>query len=280
MAKELGVSVGTVSAWTKGKLTAPYDLRFLREDGELRSYFLGLFVADGWLEERGRAAYVALNDRQIVDDVAQALQYRNKIVEIPLRKWGSSELSGKISHRIGLAREPLQDLMALGFTATKTGNEFVPAGLSESTFHHFLRGVSDGDGTMSLVRNRSEVRLQWSLVSSSEEFLEEVLEHLHTVGAVAHGVEVLPRDTPSEAPMFKIMLGHADSVRVGSYMYADATLLLRRKFQTWKRGATVVTAHRRWTKQEIEMARQGEVPAGRTRNAYLAMRRRIRLGDV
>ena len=118
-----------------------YDTKFLDTESELRSYFLGLFMADGWIDNKG-GVHISLVDKQIIDDLVVATNYTNKVLNI-VRK---NNFGIQNMYRISYYK--LYDKMkALGFIEKKTGNEFIPERITY-TFHHFLRGLSDGDGCL------------------------------------------------------------------------------------------------------------------------------------
>lgn len=54
-----------------------YDAGFIVRETPLRSYFLGLFMADGWMSSNNRQAFIALNDKQIIDDLG-SFMYRDR----------------------------------------------------------------------------------------------------------------------------------------------------------------------------------------------------------
>ncbi len=276
VARCLGVSVGSISLWTSGHLpkTEHYDPNFLDRDDELRAYFLGLFMADGWVTAKG-PAYLALNDCQIINDLARALKYTLKVQMIPLRKWGGIGLSGKHAYRIGFQGRPAEALREMGFTAQKTGHEFIPSVITPMMFPHFLRGFSDGDGTMGLVQNHGKARLQWGVVSASHDFLTLLLERIRA--CLGPRVSVGRKKKPHGGWMYRIQLGQKDSVTIGGIMYADQTICLQRKYLTWAQMKATSTANRRWSTHEIEQARLGILPTGRSKAAFYALRRKMAL---
>jgi hypothetical protein len=270
VAEKLGVSSGTVSAWTRGLLPTRYDLHFLDRDDELRAYFLGLFMADGWLSRRGQA-YVSLNDKQLIDDLTVATKYRANITRIPLRKWGTKKLSGSYSYRIGFGYRPAQVLRELGITAEKTGHEIIPP-LSDTMFPHFLRGVSDGDGTMGVVKNRGRSYLQWSLVSASREFLEGILARLGS--RISSRASVHQKKT-KRGHIYKLQFGQSDSLAVGELAYTGSTLRLNRKYAVWLVGKELPLHHRSWTLEEVALVKLGQRPGRRSMSAFYSKRAQI-----
>jgi hypothetical protein len=164
----------------------------------------------------------------------------------------------------------------LGFTSRKTGNEFIPSGISRKNFRHFLRGFSDGDGSMCLVPSYGKKVLSWELTCASREFLEALIARIrqekiiHTMGPCVY--EKKQRKNKREKPVFKVAMGHADSVAVGQFMYLDASLKLKRKHRNWQLGAKIQLAFRHWSASEISLAMAGTVPKGRSKAAYYAIR--------
>lgn len=268
VARRLGVTESTISVWTAKYLPPSYDADFLDHDTELRSYFLGLFVADGWMGNSNNA-YIALNDQQIINDIVRVTNYRNKITMIKNKKWKTNELSGTISYRISYAKRPGSVLRQLGFTNHKTGNEFIPSGISHTTFRHFLRGLSDGDGTMNLVSNRGRLYPQWGLVCANKSLLQNILDRLRNVISSSR-VTVLEKQT-EKGHIYKLQLGPYDSVAIGEFMYKDSTLRIDRKHDVWCRCKKIKLHHHQWSQHEIDQALMGVVPEGRSRSSYYAI---------
>jgi len=240
------------------------------EDTPTRAYTLGLFVADGWIERRGKSFYISCTDRQIIVDVAEAVDFTNKIV-IGKAGWGSNK-TGKM-YRLGFAGRPLEQIKAMGFTADKTGGEFIPNTVSDTTLHHFLRGLTDGDGTWGVVAGKY---LSWGMISASESFLVLLLDRLRGLRVIrASGVQVKPRPS-TNGVVYRIRLGHEDSVALGDFMYQGTNLMLHRKHDIYMAHRDLNLKIHRWTPEELEMALSGVCPPGRSRSAYHAKRWEMR----
>ena len=78
--------------------------------------------------------------------------------------------------------------------------------------------------------------------------------------------------------MYRIQLGHRDSILLGEYLYQDSNICLRRKRDAWIVGKDVPQYYRRWSDAEIKQARRGVAPNGRTKYAYYSMRYLFSLG--
>lgn len=260
----------TVALWCKDLIPPSperHGQNFMDTDSELRSYFLGLFMADGWLQD---AAFIESKDYDAIAAIATSIHYTKPIMAVRGHKYGSREPSDTYTHRIMVTGRPYQHLVNLGFPKIKSGKEFIPSDVTPETFRHFLRGVSDGDGTMIQVMQYGKPRLEWSLVCANPQFLNDILIRLRQEGVIGEGISVRPHRM-----IYRIHTGHKDAIAIGAYMYKDATLYMGRKFQPFDQLREVALAHRRWTAEEAQMALEGQIPVGRTRSAFHMVLRKL-----
>lgn len=275
IAPQVNRTIVTVAIWCKDLIPPPperHDQNFMDTDSELRSYFLGLFMADGWLQD---AAFIESKDYDAIAALATAIRYAKPIMAVRGHKYGSREPSDTYTHRIMVTGRPCQHLMGLGFPKIKSGKEFVPSDVTSQTFRHFLRGVSDGDGTMVQVMQYSKPRLEWSLVCANPQFLNDILKRLRQEGIIGGGMSVR-----SHRMIYRIQAGHKDAISIGEYMYTDATLYMDRKFQPFNLLRGVVLAHRQWTEEETKLAIQGFIPPGRTKSAWYMVLRKLAIHSI
>ncbi len=253
-----------------------YNLDFLDKDNELRSYFLGLYMADGWMDQKGNF-FISSVDKQLIDDLVLRLNYTNIITESKNLTYNPDSKS--ISYRIGFCKKELRHKMKkLGFTVNKTGHEFIPNCISNETFHHFLRGLSDGDGHFSFanIKSRNTKSLEWGITCASESFLQILINKLRNESICAYNnVSVRKR---KNANAYEIKLSHHDSVKLGNFIYNKSSLYLIRKYEKFLSGkAFKCKRNPRWTKQEIEMAIRGIIPKNRTKNGQTALIRKLKI---
>lgn len=241
---------------------SPYNPNFLATDNELRSYFLGLWITDGWIEAKKPYARISSIDDQIINDLVKVLEFKNKILLTKNRKMQDrSQFTGTIQKHLCFSGKIPQYLRILGFSNKKTGNEFVPDCISDSTFPHFIRGVIDGDGTFLIAKDRNQQRLMCSIVSASEKFLQQILDRLLQLGVIGSNSKVVKNKT-----CYCIRFGHEDSIRIGDFIYKDAFLKLDRKYLIYLRGKELpIRQKRSWTSTEVQQIQQGIVPIGRTK---------------
>lgn len=244
------------------------------EESELRSYFIGFWIADGWMDTTLRQVRVSSIDEQIIRDLAKAIGYTNKIYEQKNRKFGSKELSGTTQYSISLNSIFVTHyLIKMGYDRLKTGNEFLPQSV---LFRHFMRGLSDGDGSFFIHKDKGNKRLGWQLSSASGTFLQDILDKLRSESVVGSRSSVR-----ADRSLYRICLAHHDSLRLADWMYLDATIKLERKYLVYVGGQKLAVDPRgkQWTKAEKQMLREGHDLPWRSKSSVATMRWRLGLSS-
>lgn len=249
---------------------------FLEEDNEFRSYFLGLIMADGSMPANG--CVIDLVDEDIIVKIRN---YVNPEINIGVYKSSRSKNGYKskaYAYRISfLGAYYSKCFTDLGFSlgVKKTGREFIPKCIDQVQIRHFIRGLSDGDGCFTLIKNRNTTQLEWNITCANKKFLQDILDFLVNNSIVsAHGHSVRDRYGKN---CYRITFGHHDAVRLGEYLYSGETISLHRKKEKWLSGKKIVTKRPpKWTKHEIAQIKSGENPAGRSKSAISAKKSLIK----
>lgn len=238
-------------------------MSFLNQESELRSYFLGLFMADGWINKNG--FYISLVDKDLIDNLACLTNNQNKITEC------KNKIS-RTGYRIGFYnKQDIDKMIELGFSIVenKTGNEFIPKCITKNNFNHFLRGLSDGDGHYSLIKNRNNKQLEWGITCANKYFLQNIVNFLIENSIISNEKHTV-RERYSKN-CYKLSLGHHDSIRVGNFIYNQANVFLERKKQVYETSKLInCERNPKWTKNEINLIKDGILPEGRTKSAMYA----------
>lgn len=249
------------------------NYEFLKQDTQVRAYFLGIFMADGSLSNT--SVNMDLIDKQIIYDLADRIGYHK-----PISNYVSNTSFGITNkYRITLSsKKAVNDLVSLGFTVgPKTGKEFIPECVKQDKMTHFLRGLSDGDGCFTIIKNRANSYLEWNITCPNKEFLEEILLFLRQHSIISysgHSVRIRPSKN-----CYRISLGHHDAIRLGEYLYKDSSIHLERKKQKWENGLKISCKKlAKWTYQELLCAIK-ELPClTRNKTAISIKRSEIRTG--
>jgi len=212
-----------------------YNMDFINCDTALRSYFLGFWLTDGSMIKQGKnklKAVISSVDRQIVDDIACATAYTNRIyVQNNAQGW-------KLGYSLCYAGKVAKFLLDLGYPAgPKTGKEFIPDCISDKTFPHFLRGCWDGDGYVSFKSNK----LSSGIVSASKHFLEQLHTKILKNVPLYFSGSFKPRANIKKprVSIWTLRFQHNDTIALCDYMYKNANLFLNRKYDNYSLGKQV-----------------------------------------
>lgn len=237
------------------------------------AYFAGYFCADGNISScKSPRASICSVDEQILTDIAKAIDYPLPL-KSSIRTRASGVCEGK-THRpifqIGFAYRPRDRLLELGYGPRKTGREHIPEEITDDLFPRFLRGLSDGDGSLSLVKRKGKSdRLTWQLVGPSEKFLREILDRLIRLDVIQTKAKVYDRKTS-----WVIVLHDKSARAVAEFMYRDGGICIQRKKDAWLSAPPPRSDT--WTPEELDMVKRGQCPPGRSRGAFYVKRHRMR----
>lgn len=192
-------------------------------DTEEKAYFLGLLSADGWINKNTIFISLKASDRDLL-----VLLTQKCFPFIPVKTYDSSHPNAEPQARIAItSREWVQIMALLGITPAKSLILPDVASLIPATVrHHFIRGYFDGDGTICHTTYRGKRRVLISL-RGTRAFLEGVHK------AIGLPVGRIYKDRSSIHSL--CYHGKARMLEIKSYMYADATLFMKRKHErfTW-----------------------------------------------
>ena len=212
----------------KARTLGSYDLTFLDYDTPFRSWFLGWIMADGWLAKRGLLGLTII-DKEIIDIIVDLTHYKNAVSELQERKTKilGNICTAKHTYHIQFRQDIQEKMIKLGFTpGAKTGKEFIPEGVSDHTFSHFLRGMFEGDGSFYVNKLK---QLQFRLFCSRRKFLEDTLTRMKSIIDIRGGsIHTGPPGVDT------LSFGHADSIRIAKFMYKDSeNMRLTRKYNKY-----------------------------------------------
>lgn len=180
-------------------------------------------MADGHLSKK-RQVTISLVDKQIIIELARRIKFTAKIGFRPAKG------KRKAKHILVLSGPVADFLLKQGFPlGVKTGREFIPTSVvSEKTMPHFLRGLSDGDGSFYV--DSLQNTLGWSLVSASLQLIYNLQIYLLSRGIIVGGH--VERRRKEGVPVWVLSMRHHDAISIGKYMYKKSTIRLARKYES------------------------------------------------
>jgi hypothetical protein len=129
-------------------------------DSEEKAYLLGLFAADGNVNNRMNTFEIRLHgeDGVFLYNLAEILGSQCRVVERPARM-GLSGVMGQIPTELRIYSKKLcKDLYEHGVTPRKTYTVLPPPAMPTDLTRHYIRGYTDGDGSVSYTLRKADSR--------------------------------------------------------------------------------------------------------------------------
>ena len=213
-----------IKRYTKSQLYSP-DLvedYFSVIDSQIKAYFLGLIITDGCLySKNGKAPIVTLTlheqDSYLIEKFLKEI-HSNKKVTSDGR--GCSEISISSSKMVS-------DLRKYGLLERKSLYAVFPNNLDTEYYPSLIRGIIDGDGSISFYARKSRKShiKAIRLCSGNEKFLLDVVDFLHSIV----GIDTV-NTYKEKNNLWSIAYRKTSSlIKLIDYLYSDADVYMRRK---------------------------------------------------
>lgn len=148
-----------------------YNYNFFNKPSPELSYFLGFYIADGYMSKNLRCITISVaeKDEEILKFFIKNLCPELKISSVLSKKFNS------IQKRFSISCSKIVHKMYFDFKIPqqKTGNEMIPD-IAKPFIYDFIRGYFDGDGTV----GKTNKSVYMSICSPSEVFLNEIKDYL------------------------------------------------------------------------------------------------------
>jgi hypothetical protein len=194
---------------------------FEKINTEDKAYFLGFIIADGCLHNKTNNIKIIQKEPEILYEFKKYIQFEGDI------------FVSKTSNicNIGISSEKtMKDLNNLGIFNNKTMSVKYP-NIPDSLQNHFMRGVFDGDGCISIHHDKRDNsdRGQVNICSGSIDFITEYVKNMIDYANVKKNNIRCPKGT-----YYVIDWGGlTDIENIYNFLYKDATVFLKRKKETF-----------------------------------------------
>lgn len=194
-----------------------------------KAYFLGWMISDGSVIEQrtrvGRANTISLeihrDDEYILKMFANAIKADESLVK---------RNSNRNHSYIRFASSKMStDLSKYGVIPRKTNITYLP-NIPSQYMSHLIRGYFDGNGTITINRNKNDREYGHVGFYGSEEICLNIVEYLHTnIG--------IKRNKVSKATCYHVWWGDKNDLSaLGKYLYKDCEdFYLKRKYDKFKK---------------------------------------------
>lgn len=198
------------------------DEYFDNIDNEHKAYWLGVLFADGNVSKKEKESGVVrfnTKDKDWIEEFKKDIQFTGKIGK-EIHKTYNKEI-----YTIYITSDKMYNsLCDLGCTPRKSLTIQFPD-IPEEYIQHFIRGYFDGDGTVSINKNKSDKQyytLRSGFCSGSLSFLESLRDKLPLCEQKIHKYN-------SNSNIYTLVYSVKDSIALYKYLYIGATIYLKRK---------------------------------------------------
>lgn len=214
-----------IKRYSKVQLFSPELIEnyFESIDTEFKAYFLGLIITDGCIHNtKGKQSLVSITlcteDEYLLERFKQEIR-SNKAITHDGR--GCSEINILSNKMVG-------DLKKYGITTQKSLFTKFPDNVPADLYPHLIRGILDGDGSVSFYSRKDRKRCHTKAVrfcQGNETFLKDLVYYLEK------NVSVKSVNLYKEKEnLWSIAYRKNDSmVKLIRYMYDDAHIYMKRK---------------------------------------------------
>lgn len=195
-------------------------------DTEEKSYFLGLLYSDGCIYPKNGMVTISLQekDKELLEQLSLIIENENSL------KYHIETKSKNNAWVLNLfSRQMCEDLIKLGCVPAKSKIlNFPTKGIvPESLIHHFIRGVFDGDGSITIDKRSNNKCVSFCGTISMMEGIQKILEC--EIG--------LNRNKINQRKDGLCILTYSGNFKVNTfykYLYKDSTIYMKRKYDIIK----------------------------------------------
>jgi hypothetical protein len=207
-------------------------------DTEDKAYFLGFIVADGCvrsIKSQKMTLKLKKDDYSIIETFINFINYQG--LPYYFGDYVQITLSGS---------KIINDLNNLGITENKTMIVKYPI-IPENLNSHFMRGVFDGDGCISIHHDKRDNsdRGQVNICSGSIDFINTYVDNLVNYANIKRNNIRCPRGTYNVVDWG----GLTDVENIYNFLYKDATVFLERKKETFDKVMTIHNSKNKYRKK-------------------------------
>jgi hypothetical protein len=210
---------------------------FEKIDTEDKAYFLGFIVADGCVYNNG-------NTIKIIQKETDILYEFKKFINSEAPIFNSKTIN--ISSISITSSKTKKDLENLGIHSNKTMVIKYP-NISENLQNHFVRGVFDGDGCISLRTDKRDnsQRGQVNICSGSYDFIKEYYDRLVEYCGLSGKNKIR---NPKGSYYVVDWGGLSDVEKIYEFLYKDSNVYLKRKRETFDKVVSITKVKNKYRK--------------------------------
>lgn len=196
------------------------DVEFFRNESSELMYIIGLWMSDGCVF-KGNGLKLQMSDRDVIEWVADKIGYKREIKK--------TETGFKPSYTIVFCNQEIADIfLRYGITERKSLTADFPA-ISDELLPHFIRGIFDGDGSVS-VGKRKDTGASYqtvTIVSGSDTFIYKLDKSIQCATGIKS--TKITKDSRGNG-IYQYRIGNKNDVlKFGNWLYQGDQYGMKRK---------------------------------------------------
>lgn len=206
-------------------------------DTEDKAYFLGFIVADGSVNSKSNVIQITQKEPDILYEFKRYIKYEGDLIKSKTRDVFDIKISSS---------KMKSDLLKLGISPNKTMSVNYPL-IPENLQNHFMRGVFDGDGCISIHHDKRDNsdRGQVNICSGSFDFIEKYVDNMVKYCGVKKNNIRQPKGT-----YYVIDWGGLSDVEsVYEFLYKESNIFLKRKKETYDKVMSINKTKNKYRKK-------------------------------
>ena len=206
-------------------------------DTEDKAYFLGFIVADGSVNSKSNVIQITQKEPDILYEFKRYIKYEGDLIKSKTRDVFDIKISSS---------KMKSDLLKLGISPNKTMSVGYPL-IPENLQNHFMRGVFDGDGCISIHHDKRDNsdRGQVNICSGSFDFIKEYVDNMVKYCRVKKNNIRQPKGT-----YYVIDWGGLSDVEsVYEFLYKESNIFLKRKKETYDKVMSINKTKNKYRKK-------------------------------
>lgn len=206
-------------------------------DTEDKAYFLGFIVADGCISDKTNTIKIIQKEIDILYEFKKYINSDGGIFTSKNKNISSFSVS---------SAKTKNDLEKLGIHSNKTMVVKYP-GIPDNLQNHFMRGVFDGDGCITLRTDKrdNQQRGQVNICSGSYDFIKDYYDKLVLFANLSGRNKIrCPKGTYHVVDWG----GLSDVENIYNFLYKDSTIYLKRKKETFEKVISITKDKNKYRK--------------------------------
>lgn len=209
------------SSRRRGNLNANRDF-FEKIDTEEKAYFLGFLYADGHIDPKRNFFKINLHkkDKEILEKFKNLLNIKRELTKHGFQSFQLTFQNEKI----------VRDLQKLGLHNHKSFHLDFPTfdQVPEHLMNHFIRGYFDGDGWLSISKNKN--KFTFGIIASLN-FNQSIKNYFLKYNI---NLNITDRSNRYSQPLSEISsTGNKKALMILEILYQDASIYLKRKYERY-----------------------------------------------